>query len=152
MRAIVVRQRGAALVEFAVLAPLLLLLVLGIVEFGWLFGQFNDVRHGAREGARFAAVNGGGNVQVHQQVCTTMDGLSAGLTSLTVQLDPDPDADADTTIGEPASISVVATVGSLTSAPIITAFLPNQLTSDVEFRLEQVPSWTADATPVAVTC
>ena len=33
-------ERGANLVEFAVLAPLLILLVIGIVEFGWLFGQF----------------------------------------------------------------------------------------------------------------
>ena len=39
----------------------LLLLVLGIVEFGYLLGEFNDVRHGAREGARLAAVNSGDN-------------------------------------------------------------------------------------------
>ena len=42
-------ERGASLVEFAILAPLLIVLVLGIVEFGWLFSQNNDVRHGPRE-------------------------------------------------------------------------------------------------------
>ncbi|MDX1747957.1 MAG: TadE/TadG family type IV pilus assembly protein, partial [Halobacteriales archaeon] len=87
------RERGAALVEFAVLAPLLILLVLGIVEFGWKFGQFNDVRHGAREGGRYAAVDGDGtgNAAIHTRVCQAMDGLSAGITQLRVELDVDPD-------------------------------------------------------------
>ncbi|HIE21686.1 MAG TPA: pilus assembly protein, partial [Acidimicrobiia bacterium] len=40
-------DRGAALIEFALLMPLLIILILGIVEFGWKFGQFNDVRHAA---------------------------------------------------------------------------------------------------------
>jgi Flp pilus assembly protein TadG len=147
------RERGAALVEFAILMPLLLLLILGIIEFGWLFGQFNDVRHGAREGARFAAVNGGTNAEIHQRVCSSMDGLSAGIDTLTVQLNPDADGDADTSIGEPASISVTATVGSLTSAPFVTMFLPAELNSSIEFRLELEPdAWGLDATPVAVTC
>ena len=50
-------ERGASLVEFALIMPLLLILVLGIVEFGYLFAQFNEVRHAAREGARYAAVS-----------------------------------------------------------------------------------------------
>lgn len=50
-------EGGATLVEFAILMPLLLVLILGIVELGWAFAQYQDVRHGAREGARLAAVN-----------------------------------------------------------------------------------------------
>ena len=146
------RERGAALVEFAILAPLLLLLVVGIVEFGWLFGQFNDVRHGAREGARFAAVDGGDNAAIRLRVCNAMEGLSAGISQLTVQLNPDGDGDGDIFIGEPATIEVVATIDSLTSVPFISAFLPPTLTSGVEFRLEQEPNWTVDPTPVVVSC
>jgi Flp pilus assembly protein TadG len=48
---------GAALVEFAFVVPIFFLLVFGIMEFGWAFYQHLDVRHGAREGARLAAVN-----------------------------------------------------------------------------------------------
>jgi hypothetical protein len=48
---------GATLVEFGLVAPILFLLVFGIVEFGWAFFQNLDVRHAAREGARLAAVN-----------------------------------------------------------------------------------------------
>src|SRR5687767_8678973 len=51
------RQRGAILVEFGLIALLLFTLLFGVIEFGWAFYQHLDVRHGAREGARLAAVN-----------------------------------------------------------------------------------------------
>lgn len=43
--------------EFAIIMPLLVLLLIGIIESGWIFAQYLDVRHGAREGARLAVVN-----------------------------------------------------------------------------------------------
>ncbi|MCZ6566869.1 MAG: pilus assembly protein, partial [Actinobacteria bacterium] len=54
------RKRGekrANLVEFAILAPFLILLLFGIIEFAWVFATNLDVKHGAREGARITAVN-----------------------------------------------------------------------------------------------
>ncbi len=51
-------ERGASLVEFAILAPLLIVLVLGIVEFGWGIAQQLDIRHKAREALRVAVVDG----------------------------------------------------------------------------------------------
>lgn len=50
-------ETGATLIEFAFVFPLLILLLVGIVESGWLFAQYLDVRHGAREGVRSATVN-----------------------------------------------------------------------------------------------
>jgi hypothetical protein len=50
-------ERGAALVEFALIAMPLFLIVFGTIEFGWAFFQLNDIRHGAREGIRIAVVN-----------------------------------------------------------------------------------------------
>lgn len=133
------RQRGedgAALVEFALIAPLLILLVLGIVEFGWLFGQYNDVRHGAREGARFAAVNGGNVDAITARVCSSMDGLDAGMTLIEIDLDRDDPAG----IGDTGEITVTATVNGLSGAPFISNFLPTELSSTIEFRLEQAPT------------
>src|SRR5690606_13312915 len=77
-------EKGATLIEFALILPLLLLLILGIVEFGWLFGQYNDVRHGAREGARFAAVDAGAFNDILAHVCSSMDGLSGGMSAIQV--------------------------------------------------------------------
>jgi Flp pilus assembly protein TadG len=76
------RDEGATLVEFAIIAPVLFLLVFGIIEFGWAFGQHLDVRHGAREGSRLVAVNHGqddgltGAAQANDivaEICARMD-------------------------------------------------------------------------------
>ncbi len=49
-------EKGAALVEFAIVAPLLLLLVFGIIEFGRAYNAQNTLTHAAREGAREYAI------------------------------------------------------------------------------------------------
>jgi Flp pilus assembly pilin Flp len=50
-------ERGAAMVEFALVLPLLLTLVLGMMEFGKAFNYWIDATHLANEGARWAVVN-----------------------------------------------------------------------------------------------
>lgn len=47
-------ETGAEVVEFALTLPLLLLVVLGIIEFGFLFREYEVVTNAAREGARIA--------------------------------------------------------------------------------------------------
>ncbi len=51
------RERGQALVETAITLPLLLLLLMGIMEFGWYFYNQMSVENGSREGVRYAIVN-----------------------------------------------------------------------------------------------
>jgi TadE-like protein len=50
-------QEGAVMVEFALVLPLLLLLLLGMVEFGRAFNYWIDETHLANAAARWAAVN-----------------------------------------------------------------------------------------------
>ena len=50
-------ERGAELIEFALVFPLLLLIVLGIVDFGFMFQRLEVVTNAAREGARIAAAD-----------------------------------------------------------------------------------------------
>lgn len=49
-------ERGQALVEFAIVLPLLLLLLLGIVDFARAWNVFEVLTDAAREGARVAVV------------------------------------------------------------------------------------------------
>ncbi len=49
-------ESGAAAVEFALVSVLLLTLLFGIVQYGYYFFQATSAEHGAREGARLAAV------------------------------------------------------------------------------------------------
>ncbi len=50
--------RGAAVVEMAIVAPVLLTLVFGIIEFGWVFMAYQTITNAAREGARTAVLQG----------------------------------------------------------------------------------------------
>jgi Flp pilus assembly protein TadG len=49
-------QRGQSSVEFALVLPLLLLVLFGIVEFARAFNAYNDLNQMAANGARFASV------------------------------------------------------------------------------------------------
>jgi Flp pilus assembly protein TadG len=50
------RRRGQALVEFALIVPLLLLLVLGVVEFSRAWQVYQTITDAARDGARTAVL------------------------------------------------------------------------------------------------
>ncbi len=138
------REKGANLVEFALLAPLLILLLLGIVELGFKFSQFNELRHGVREGARYAAVSGpdlnGGGVDGSDVRVAVCDAIDLPGVTLSTSL-----AHASGGSGnrlDYATITVEATVTSLTGAPVITNFIPTTLTNSATFRLEQDAKWS----------
>jgi len=141
------RDSGASLVEFAILLPLLILLVLGIIEFGWLLGLNNDVRHGAREGARYAAVDGGDNAAIHDYACQAMEPVGGGFASLTMEL-----AQNGNKVGDTGTLTITGEVTPLTGFGLMALLLPDQLSSTIDFRLERDVSWTDDGAPVPVSC
>jgi len=49
-----VKEKGAALVEFALVAPLFFLVLFAIIEFGYLYWANLSMQHAVREGARYA--------------------------------------------------------------------------------------------------
>ena len=51
------KQKGAAAVEFAIILPIMLVLVFGIVQFGFILNGIITITSAAREGARLAVVN-----------------------------------------------------------------------------------------------
>jgi Flp pilus assembly protein TadG len=53
------RRRGAVMVEFAVLAPVLLFLVFAQIVGGLGIFRYQEVAHLARDGARYASTHGG---------------------------------------------------------------------------------------------
>ena len=133
------KERGAALVEFAIILPLLLLIVLGIVEFGWTFGQYNDIRHGAREAARLAAVNAGSHTSMGTTACAAMD-LTTGATTIEFT-----DGGA---VGAEATVVVTSDHEAISGVALFDAMLPSAITSTVKIRMEQPStSWGSGTHP-----
>ncbi len=56
MKCIKESEQGASMVEFALVAILLLTLIFGIIEFGWIFNGYITLKSAAQEGARLAIV------------------------------------------------------------------------------------------------
>jgi len=89
-------QRGQALAETGIVIVLLLLLVMGVVEFGRAFMVSNMITHAARDGARRAAVVG------------TIDRDSNGLIS----------SGKKSTIVSAVRDAIAATVGNATASAL----------------------------------
>lgn len=78
-------RRGAALVEMALVLPVFLAIVMGIIEFGRGMWVGNMVTNAAREGARLAVLEGSTNTEV-QQAITSFLTSSVGLVAADVQI------------------------------------------------------------------
>ena len=51
------KEDGQAIVEFALILPILIMILCGIIDSGWLFTNQNIIDYASREGARYAIVN-----------------------------------------------------------------------------------------------
>lgn len=88
-------QRGAAAVELALVLPILVLLIFGIIEFGRGYNAKVSLQGAVREGARVLALDSG------DPVSTTIDAapsLAGGVLSVTTSGSP-------CTPGQPASVT-----------------------------------------------
>lgn len=77
------KRRGQAMVEFAMVLPIFILLVMGIMEFGLLFHEYMVVTAASREGARAAAV-GGTDAEVTTAAKNAASSVNKGLLNATV--------------------------------------------------------------------
>ena len=105
-------ERGVALVEFALVVPILVVLLFGIWEFGRLFESQLIVTNAAREGARYA-IEGDSDVQTR-----VVDYLTAGfgdqrwlvgdISSYDVDVARSPTGSGPVTVTVQAGVQIVA--------------------------------------------
>ena len=81
------RERGAAAVEFALILPLLIMLVSGIIQFGVLFNRQQGLHAAAREGARIASLPNTNQTQIESRVTDALTGVSLSATP-TITISP----------------------------------------------------------------
>lgn len=70
------KQRGAAAVELAILLPIVLLIIGGIVDFGRFFFYGIQLTNAAREGARAASITGTPTTVVQTRVSSALSVLN----------------------------------------------------------------------------
>ena len=67
------RRRGTAAVEAALMMPLIILMTLALIKYGWLFVKVQQVNNAARHGARVAARADSNDALVKAEVKLLMD-------------------------------------------------------------------------------
>lgn len=95
-------RRGAALVEFAVVAPILFLLVFGMIEYGRMVMVQQIITNGAREGARLGVLDGTSTGDVTTAVNDYL--ANASVSGANVTVTPSPPSSAG--YGEPVTVEV----------------------------------------------
>lgn len=102
-------ENGAAAIEFALVLPILVLLVCGIIEFGLMFYNKQMITNASREGARAGIVEGVGEDRIRAIVTDALRGTdgtskiislrgSIGITSAQVTIDRDEQNDLAVTV------------------------------------------------------
>lgn len=81
-------RRGQSLVEFALVLPILLILLLGLLDFGRAVSAYNSVSNGARTGARVAVVD-----QNPDAITAAVESEAFGLAEVDVEFDDNPESD-----------------------------------------------------------
>ena len=126
-------RRGIAIVEIALSLLLLILILLGVLEYGWLFVRYQQVRNAARDGARVGVTLDATAAQVASAISTEM--TAAKMSTYTATY-----SDPGLVLGGtayPVTVSVVTANVDLTNFSLFPK--PANLTSTVTMRKEGAP-------------
>jgi len=122
-------EKGASAVEFALILPILVILVFGIIEFGIAYNNYISITHAAREGARLAAVNMDeieGIAWFENRVRESAPSVTIESITLSGQ---------DGVIGDSVAVTVTGEVLNI-EIPLVGSW-PVQLASTATLRIEQ---------------
>jgi Flp pilus assembly protein TadG len=152
-------ERGTAIVEFALIAPLLFFLVFGIIEFGRALNYYNDLTQLAGQGARAAIVSrnpdstavgtanancGANNQTIQCQIAKTFPTDNELKTGISVCLGTlDTSTNVITAPATPPTIGAAITVRTKFPFHFLTSLFGASitLTSTQTERLEAAPTW-----------
>ena len=132
---------GAQMVEFALVLPVLLVIVLGIINFGYLFGQKLALNQAVREGARMAVVpgtNNGASVDSQPEIQTLVRNNTGGLVpagGVTVTLSASTGC-KNLKVGQQLRVNAAYTAAPLVPMPIPGFPATFALTGSAVFRCE----------------
>jgi len=110
-------RRGQALVELALILPLLILLLMGTIEFGRIFHSYLIITNASREGARAGIIG-----KTDTEIRTLVKEVTASLEIPDSQISITPEQSSRTR-GVPITVSVNYSVNLIT--PLLQTFATN---------------------------
>jgi Flp pilus assembly protein TadG len=133
------KQRGQAIGEFALIIPLLFVMIVALLDFGRIVYVNNALAEGAREGARWGAVQG--RAATTAGLTSVADETKARMTavpnpSVTVSCDRLITTTPNCSTGDIIEVTATSVVSPMT--PIIGQFIgPVTLTSTAKMSIHQ---------------
>ena len=125
-------RRGAAAVEFAVIAPLMILFTFGLVEIGRMMLVKQTAIQATREGARMAVRPMAEDQEIHDRVNEELALL--GITNATVEMVPASLENADP--GSTVLVRVRIDLGSISCVPGFFDFAASEIVAESSMRRE----------------
>ncbi|HWM15244.1 MAG TPA: TadE family protein [Microbacterium sp.] len=110
------RTLGQSLVEFALVLPILLILMLGVLDFGRAIFAYNSVSNGARSGARVAIVN-----QDLDVITAAVEDEAFGLDDVDVSFDPNVEGVPDC---PQTNVDCCPSIGCVIEVAVSTEYVP----------------------------
>jgi Flp pilus assembly protein TadG len=127
-------RRGASAVEFAIVAPIFFLVVLGIIEFGRMSMVQQIITNAAREGARVGVLDGSTFNSVNTKVQQYLSASAIKGANVTVNPNPPSSAGFD----QPVSVSVSISFSDVSWLPSPFFLKKTTLTANAVMRRETV--------------
>ena len=104
-------RRGAAVVEMAVVAPLLMLFLFGIIEFGWMFMVHETMVNATREACREASLDGTTTGEVWTRFTDSMAGVGLDSAAYTISIEEATVANPVVTVAASVPYSSISITG-----------------------------------------
>lgn len=102
-----INRKGQSIVEFALILPLLLILIMGIIQFGLILSGYVSITNAAREGARIGIVQKDFSVAQTKAKAKVIEALDI---SPTLSIDGEPGIISNFKPGDPFEVTVNAKV------------------------------------------
>ena len=128
------KRHGVAAVEFAIVAPVLITLVLGMIEVGRALMVQQVLVNASREGARTAVMEGANVSAVKTYVQEYLADMSISVTQDKIAVAPDPSTSAN---GTPISVTLTVPYSDVNWLPV-PQYVSGNLSASTSMRLERL--------------
>lgn len=122
------KEKGQALVEFALVSIILFTILIGIADMARLYFTYSSMSNAAREGTRHATVNP-----------NDIDGIKAKAESLLVIFGTDPEVEVSFPDGSRAEAARVRVKVTCDFGLLVLPVPPFEMSADSTMRIETVP-------------